>query len=64
VVRRRVGNKKVMEKVKSLFKEFGQGTVCAAVAAGLVSASLPTALFFGLFTAVALFIGAKFVDKL
>ena len=53
-----------MEKVKSLFKEFGQGTVCAAVAAGLVSASLPTALFFGLFTAVALFIGAKFVDKL
>ena len=53
-----------METVKAFLTQYGQGIGCAAVAAGLVSASLPTALFFGLFAAVALFIGAKFVDKL
>ena len=53
-----------MEKAKAFLKQYGQGIGCAAVAAGLVSASLPTALFFGLFTAVALYIGSQFVNKL
>lgn len=52
-----------MEKVKAFFAQFGQGIACAAVATGLVSASLPTALFFGLCTAVALSVGKAFVDS-
>lgn len=52
-----------MEKVKAFLAQYGQGIACAAVAAGLVSASLPTALFFGLFTAVALSVGKAFVDS-
>jgi len=52
-----------MEEIKKFGKKFGQGIACAAVAAGLVSASLPTALFFGLFTAVALSVGKAFVDS-
>lgn len=58
-----MGNKKVMEEVKKFLGKYGQGIACSAVTAGLVSASLPTALFFGLFTAVALSIVAAFVDS-
>jgi len=52
-----------METVKAFLTQYGQGIGCAAVSTGLVTASLPTALFFGLFTAVALYIGAQFVNK-
>ena len=52
-----------MEEVKKFLGKYGQGIACSAVTAGLVSASLPTALFFGLFTAVALSIVAAFVDS-
>jgi len=53
-----------MEKVKAFLSAYGQGIGCAAVSAGLVSASLPTALFFGLSAAIALYVGAQFVNKL
>jgi hypothetical protein len=52
-----------MEKVKEFLGKYGQGIACSAVTAGLVSASLPTALFFGLFTAVALFVVSAVVDS-
>jgi len=49
--------------MKKFGKKYGQGIACSAVTAGLVSASLPTALFFGVFAAVALSVVAAFVDS-
>jgi hypothetical protein len=56
-------NKKVMEEVKKFLGKYSQGIACSAVTAGLISASLPTALFFGVFTAIALSVVSAFVDR-
>lgn len=52
-----------MEYMKKFLGKYGQGIACSAVTAGLVSANLPTALFFGVFAAVALSVVSAFVDS-